>query len=72
MVKETSAVECTCDVCGYRWVTKVKPPRCAKCKSRRWNGGKVPAGKKMMGKISVRRAMFLGLCARLRKFHLMK
>jgi hypothetical protein len=34
-----SALRCHCEVCGHEWITEVEPKRCAKCKSRRWDGG---------------------------------
>lgn len=38
--KTIEAVECRCErvACGYVWVTRVVPARCAKCKGRNWNG----------------------------------
>lgn len=28
-----------CDICGHEWLTAITPTHCAKCKSRKWNGG---------------------------------
>ncbi len=41
------AYDCTCDVCGYRWVsTGIEEPReCQRksCRSKGWNGYKKPS-----------------------------
>jgi hypothetical protein len=45
--KVITVKECTCDVCGYHWTsTAPTPPRwCANkdCRSREWNGRKLPS-----------------------------
>jgi hypothetical protein len=38
MYKEVQAFECECEVCGHGWLARALPGRCAKCKSRKWNG----------------------------------
>ena len=43
MFKEITALWCQCDKCTHEWLawkTTGLPIRCAKCKSRKWNGGK--------------------------------
>lgn len=39
---QIDATQCTCEVCGYEWVSTGKqlPECCAKCRSRKWNGVK--------------------------------
>ena len=36
MYETVAAYWCTCEKCGHEWLAVVVPPRCAKCKSRRW------------------------------------
>lgn len=33
-----SVFHCRCERCGWEWDADTKPDRCAKCKSRTWNG----------------------------------
>ncbi len=37
-VKERVEYECTCNKCGYEWLSrKGEPAQCPKCKSYEWN-----------------------------------
>ena len=42
MIRETKAFDCTCEKCGCVWFSPTIPPRCSKCKSRKWNEGAKP------------------------------
>jgi hypothetical protein len=46
-----TAKQCTCDVCGYKWLSFVAevPESCRsrKCRSRQWDGKKKPSGVKI-------------------------
>jgi hypothetical protein len=47
------AKECTCDICGYQWVSlaTIQPPECCRslaCRSREWNGKKMPSYAKVI------------------------
>ena len=44
MLRDMKAYDCECDKCGHVWFSATVPVRCAKCKSRAWNGGADQAG----------------------------
>jgi hypothetical protein len=45
MYKEATGFDCECAECGHSWFSAAIPGRCAKCKSRKWNGVKSGATK---------------------------
>jgi hypothetical protein len=46
-IHKVEVSEYTCGTCGWKWISRVNgkdrpvPQRCAKCKSRNWNRGRI-------------------------------
>jgi predicted Zn-ribbon and HTH transcriptional regulator len=37
-VKKVTRLECTCEKCGYHWISRLdNPAQCPKCKTAYWN-----------------------------------